>query len=300
MSKFGSLKNPLISIIILAGPNRRDELIRNINSIFQSSYKNYEVIVINNSGDPSLLEFIKIKFPSVKTIDLIQNTGIYGFNVGFANASGDYILGIDDDCGLRKDTLFNVTKIFETKPKEVLLITSNIYNPLYNYYYEEAKKDIINRYSFADGATVFKKEAFKKIGYYDSDFFCWQHSDDYSIRLLNKGYKINFAPEIIIDHYEQKRGLRKNRAYLDLRNSAWFNLKHFSLFFLPILIIRNLISLLRLPFRHKSALALLYGLSGYITGWLTLYIPLKKRSVVSFDLQIKFLKYYLINQHPED
>lgn len=299
MKKQQTKNSPLISIIILAGINRRKELFRCLDSIYESSYKNFEIIVLNNSTDPDLITQLNKNYPDVRTIELIINTGIYGFNVGFANAKGDYILGIDDDCGLRKNTLQNIVDIYASKQKEVKVITTKIYNPLYKFFYEEDKDAIINRYSFADGASVFKREVFEELGYYDETFFCWQHSDDFSIRLLSKGYKIHFDKNIIIDHYMVNVGLRKIRAYLDMRNSVWFNLKHFSLIMLPLLIARNLVSLIRLPIRHRSLVALIYGLTGYTKGWLTFYIPLKKRHVAPFELQKKFLKYYLFNQHPQ-
>lgn len=294
-----SINKPLISVVIPAGLSREKELIRCLSSIYKSSYKNYEIIVVNNSTNSDLLVKINKIYPKVKTIELIVNTGIYGFNVGFANAQGDYILGIDDDCGLRKNTLENIVKTFKIKPKNVLVIAGYLYNPIYKFFYESQKSNMTNRFSFADGGSAYKRELFQKVGYFDHDFFCWQHSDDLAIRLLNRGYKINFEKSVVIDHYEQKRGLRPIRAFLDSRNAVWFNLKHFSFFMIPFLIFRNLISISLLPIKQKSLRAFFIGVVGYITGWLTFYKPLKNRHVVSFDLQKKFLRYYLFNTHPQ-
>lgn len=297
-----SITHPKISIVILAGKNRKAELLRCLRTIYLSTYKNFEVIVVDNSCNSELSIDINRTFSKVKIIKMLINTGIYGFNIGFANSKGDYLLGIDDDCGIRKDTLRNVVKVYKHKPSYVAVISSNIYNPLYKYYITQnyVDKDIKNLYSFADGGSVFKKEIFEKVGYYDNDFFCWQHNDDLAIRMLNKGYKINFEKTIIIDHYEKKRTFRPDFAYLSFRNFVWFNIKHFSPFFWPLLFFRNIVSFVRLPLIQKTPLACLYSLLGYLTGIITCYKAFKKREVVSLGVQKKFLKYYLFNEHLQD
>ncbi len=293
--------DPLISIIIPAGPNRREELFRCISSIRTSSYKNYEIIVVNNSGRDGLMKEVHAAFPEVRPIELLINTGIYGFNVGFANAKGEYILGIDDDCGVRTDTLQQIRDCFAKKPDHVGVVTANIYNPLYKRWCMEplVEHKIVNLCCFADGASVFRREVFQKAGYYDEAFFCWQHGADLSIRVLEAGYKIHFDKNIIIDHYEKQVGFRKNRAYFDLRNLAWFNVKNFSIVFFPILIARNMLSLCALPFKHRSIVALFYGLAGYVMGWLTMGIPLRKRRAASFVIQKTFVRHFVFGQHSE-
>lgn len=296
-------KNPLISVVILAGPNRKKELYRNIRSIKLSTYRHFEIVVVDNSGTRELSEDIRKDHPDITVIDMTINSGIYGFNVGFANAKGRYILGIDDDCAVRKDTLEQIKETFAHASKSVAVISCNIFNPLYNEYCEKSKidKNITWLYSFADGAVVFKREIFEKVGYYDENFFFMGHSDDLAIRILKAGYKIYFGKNIWIDHYQKTKTFRnKSVAFLTFRNAAWFNLKHFSLRYLPILLVRNSISFILLPFKQKSLIASLYGLTGYMSGWLTFYIAWKKREVAPQKIQKNFIIYYLTTKFPEE
>jgi len=288
----------LISIVTVAGLNRKKGLINLIKSVNKSTYKNFEILVIDNSQNPHLKKIITKKFSKVCYLNMPTNTGVLGFNIGFANAKGEYILALDDDCTINPDTLENIIKIFPTKAKNVAVLSTNIYKPLVKKYcFEHLLKNNIQNINIAANMAVYKKIVFAKVGYFDPDFFLWVHEDDLSIRILNHNLKIHFEPKIIVNHYEKMNfGLRKDMAFLLSRNLAWFNLKHFSYLFLPLLILRNLITIFLMPIKRKSAAILIFALAGYISGLLTFFIPLKKRKVVNFKLQIKFLKFYLLNR----
>ncbi|MBU1200209.1 glycosyltransferase [Patescibacteria group bacterium] len=288
---------PLISIVTVASPHRTRSLIRLINSVYQSTYKNFEIIVVDNSLNPHLASTIKTRFPKITFIIMPQNTGMLGFNIGYINAQGKYILSLDDDSGIRKHTLQKIVTCFQNQPSKTAVLSLTRFNPLTNSFYAEAqtnqrKAHILN---FSTGACVFRKKAFKKIGYYDQDFFCWIHEDDFGLRTLNQNLSISFQKDIVVDHFEKPSAtLRKNLIILSARNKVWLNLKHFSAKFIPLLIARDLIWILLLPLRRRSIKALFYGLSGYLSGWLNPFPALKKRQVVNPKLQKIFLKQYLL------
>ena len=292
-------EDPLVSIVIPAF-NRKDELLRCLASIQESTYRNHEVIVVNNSEDPAVLQAVESRFPSVRTIDLHENTGIRGLNVGFENATGEYIFGIDDDCGVRPDTLEQIVKEFDRLPDNVGAIQCTIYNPLNETWPmrstpERPLDDIV---SIAEGSTAFKREVFERVGYYDDAFFCWQHGPDLSLRMLGAGYHIRFSDNVILDHYEKRATVRPRRAFLESRNMAWLNIKQFSPIFFPLLVARNLVSLLAIPIRQRSLFTGLCGLTGYLVGWLTFPGPLRKRRTASLGLQKSFILFYAFNRTP--
>ena len=294
------MESSLVSVVIVAGPKRVRELIRCLRSIKRSTYKNYEVIVVDNSQNPHLVKKVKAKFPTVRLIVMPDNTGILGFNIGFANARGKYILALDDDCTIRPDTLENIAKIFPKKPKKVAVLSTNIYEvPSKRFIYQNYLKENITNLYIAANMAVFRREIFTKVGYYDSNFFLWVHEDDLSIRILDAGCQIHFEPQIVVDHYltsKARRGVRPHLLFYWPRNLAWFNIKHFSVYFWPLLILRNLVSLFLAPLKRRSLLVLPYVLVGYLAGWLTFYIPFKKRKVVNPKLEKKFLKFYLFDK----
>lgn len=287
--------NPLISIVIVAGPNRREELFRCIRSVLSSTHKNYEVIVIDNSMSKTLSQKVRKNFSGISVYTMPKNTGIFAYNLAFSNTRGEYILVVDDDGGIRKNTLKKIATSFQQGPRNVGILSCNVYSPHRKTYYYE---NVFNRkklFHFAGEGSVIKREVINKIGLYDDDFFCWFHEIDFAIRAINSGYVIRYAKDIIVDHYKVEGIPRPFEAFLTFRNMAWFNFKHFSIWIIPFLIARNIVTLLALLFRKKSFTVFFYAVLGYILGLLKLSVPLKKRKTVTFSVQKNFVKFYLFN-----
>ena len=70
-----------------------------INSIIKQTYKNLEIIFINDSSNDDSLEVIsKYKDKRIKIIDLKENKGVaVARNKGIEISTGDYICFLDSD-----------------------------------------------------------------------------------------------------------------------------------------------------------------------------------------------------------
>lgn len=281
---------PLISVVVLTSRGRKREIFRCLTSIENSHYGNMEVILVENGCNHILTRSIMHKFSGVNIIQLPANTGCFGFNVGYANAKGKYILSLDDDTTIKSDTIEKIIEALK-KTKNKVILSLSAYNPKNKHFYLSSSGYI----GFQAGAVVLKKDLFDKVGYYDENFFLWGEEDDFALRALEAGYKIDAEKSIVINHYEKQNQLRKTKIFLNARNKAWLNIKHFSLRFFPLLIARDLIWILLLPYRKRAFLSLFYGLTGYLSGYLKFLVPLKKRTVVSYEIQKKFLAHYLFS-----
>ena len=80
---------------------------RTINSILNQTYKNYEIILIDDcSTDNTISKCMKYLNKNVKLINLQKNLGVSNArNVGLQNAIGDFIIFLDSDDWLDKNTL---------------------------------------------------------------------------------------------------------------------------------------------------------------------------------------------------
>ena len=107
-----------------------------INSVINQTYKNIEIIVINdNSKDNTLKILNKYKYKNkIKIINNKINRGVgYSRNIGIKKATGDYILFIDSDDFLNtKNDIYNMVK--EIKDNDILFFR-------FNYYYENKIKE---------------------------------------------------------------------------------------------------------------------------------------------------------------
>ena len=90
-------KNPLVSVIVL-NYNAGELLLNCIESIKKSSYKNMEIIVVDNISTDKSQKACKEKHPDIK---LIQNNKNFGYcegnNIGIREAKGDYIVILNPD-----------------------------------------------------------------------------------------------------------------------------------------------------------------------------------------------------------
>ena len=97
-----NIDKPKVSVII-PSYNRFDYLINAINSVKNQTYKNLEIIVINDGSEQK--EYYDYNFDDkIKIVHLKENQKkIHGFgpgsirNFGVSEASGDYLAFLDDD-----------------------------------------------------------------------------------------------------------------------------------------------------------------------------------------------------------
>lgn len=89
--------------------NRADYIDKTISSVLDQTYKNFEIICVNDgSTDNSLvlLEQYACKDPRIKVINHSKNLGLYlARKTGVVQASGDYILFLDCDDTLLQNAL---------------------------------------------------------------------------------------------------------------------------------------------------------------------------------------------------
>jgi O-antigen biosynthesis protein len=90
--------NPLVSIIIPTY-RRWDFLFEAVKSVFHQTYKNWEIIIVNDGGaspEGGMIDFIND--PKVHYIEHQNNMGIASArNSGISKSSGDFIVYLDDD-----------------------------------------------------------------------------------------------------------------------------------------------------------------------------------------------------------
>jgi GT2 family glycosyltransferase len=112
--------DPLISVLIL-NYNGIKYLENCISSVLQTTYPNFEVILVDNSSTDQSLKAVKDKFGSDQRLKIIENSSNLGFsggnNVGYSFSKGEYIAFLNNDTVVSPDWLthlFNALKNDET------------------------------------------------------------------------------------------------------------------------------------------------------------------------------------------
>ena len=212
-------KTPLISIIIV-NYNGKKFLLNCLQSIFESNYKNFEVILVDNaSTDKSHLD-AKNKFPQIKLIKNKKNLGASGRNSGILVAEGEFIVLLDNDTKVKPDWLDEFLKNYEKngygmyQGKLMLMDDPNRINSagcminIFGFSFargsgEVDKGQYDNKIDINFPATTcafIPKTVLDKVGLFDPEFFAYLDDTDFGWRALCQGIKSFFVPSVVVYH----------------------------------------------------------------------------------------------------
>ena len=243
-------ENPLVSIIIL-NYNAGKLIEECINSIYQSNYKNFEIIVVdNNSKDKSHVQ-CKEKFPSINMIENKKNLGYCeGNNVGIRNSKGKFVVILNPDTivdpnwinelllGYHKfgDGIYQ-PKFLTIDNKSIIQSTGNMIQ-IFGFGYSRNKGDqdknqfnnaeIIN---YASGTCLFtSKQIFTKLDLFDSFLFAYHDDLDFCWRASMQGIQSYYIPTSIVFHPSEGFSFKWSnfKFFLLERNRLYCLFTHYS------------------------------------------------------------------------
>ncbi len=246
-----------ISAVIVTR-DRKQELDECISSLYNSSLKPFEVLVIDNHSETPVSSWLLKKFPKVKIFRTDKNVGAAaGRNIGIVNAKGDYYLFMDDDAYAHKDMIKYMMEVFRKKkdagvvqPKVMDKDRKNLVqgaghrmNMLTGMARawglmepDHGQYDHIRKIPMVGGICIFKKEVIDKIGMFDEDYFIPYEDTDLSYRALKAGYGVYCYGKAAAYHPSKKMKVHPllewmgitipERAYRVPRNKMIFMRKH--------------------------------------------------------------------------
>jgi len=292
--------NPKVSIIIVNW-NGINDSIECLESLKKLTYKNYKIILIDNGSIDNQADKLIKRFPYVKLIKNIVNTGFcFANNQGIKFAlknKADYILLLNNDTTVASNFLDILIDYAEKHS------TVGILSPKINYYYNPdtvwamggkmykflgiginiGKGHKSTQYTniiepdFASGcALLVRHEVITRVGMLDLKYFAYYEDADFCYRAKKIGYKISTIPQSIVWHKKSaSAGLKgKNKfsplqCYYQTRNTIVFAKKHLSFYEkIPLVIFTILI---RFPYmithaqNYKCISQILHGFIDGIT-----------------------------------
>lgn len=247
-----------LSIIIVSW-NVKDLLRQCLRSIFlEQGSLNLEIIVVDNASKDQTVEMVKKEFPQIKVIANINNLGFArANNQGIKESQGDFILVLNPDTKIIKNSLATMLNFIKQNPKigiagckhlnpdltwqpsvrrfpgvlAIFLILTKIAKlfpnlpPLYYYFAKDLNfKTAQPVEQIAGSFFLIRKETLKKIGLFDEKFFLWFEEVDLCKRAQNASWQIWYNPSATIIHYggqsfNQKLTWQKQKLFFQ---SAWY------------------------------------------------------------------------------
>jgi len=184
------MRNNLVSVIITTY-NTKGKLTRAINSVLDQTYKNVEVIIVDdnnpNSEGRSNTENIINKFSDFKNVIYIKHdknkNGAAARNSGISKAKGKYICFLDDDDFYLPNRIELSVKYLEKNPKYSGVLVgvgflkgTNFFNVMNNFETGNLQKQLfLNNSLLGTGSNIFiKRECLNKLKVFDEDFYRFQ------------------------------------------------------------------------------------------------------------------------------
>jgi GT2 family glycosyltransferase len=195
---------PSVSIVFLVY-NRREELRESLSRMLACDYDpgRLDVIVVDNASTDGSSAMVAEEFPQVRLIRREENVGTSGWNDGFAIASGDYVLALDDDCYLDGDGLKRAIAAAEAERADLVsfAVTSS-FDP--NYRFNERYRTGL--LSFWGCAVLVRRPVLERLGGFDPGIFVWAHELEFMLRFFDAGFRHLHLPEVVAVHMKDISG----------------------------------------------------------------------------------------------
>lgn len=237
--------------VIIPTWNGKDLLKICLPSLKKQTYKDFEVLVLDNGSSDGTREYVRKNFPDFKLISLDKNIGFAAaVNIGIRDCRGKYVILINNDTEVDKDCIKYLDQAADEHP-EVGFIAAKILN-----FY---KRDIIDNagdyidggghpntrgtgekdgpkfskpgYTFmvTGGGSLFKKSTIEKVGFFDEEYFVYMEDVDFCLRAQLQGIKGWYQPKALIYHIRMATSSRNPALfqYLTFRNMTINVIKNF-------------------------------------------------------------------------
>lgn len=212
------MKNKLVSVII-PSYNREKLISRAINSILNQTYKNIEIVVVDDGSTDKTEDVIKqLNVSNLKYIKLSKNRGACkARNIGIENASGEYIAFLDSDDEWVPDKLEKQINFMEKHDADIVVC---------NFYYEKngkrivkisknhgkiiRKNEILGINMVTTGAILAKKSVLESVGLFDN---CLPRYQDWDLilRIMDK-YVVYLINEPLLIQYFQSASITNSTS----------------------------------------------------------------------------------------
>ena len=212
------MKNPKISIITVV-KNSKDTIEKNIQSVIDQEYKNYEHIIIDGGSDDGTIQIVNKYKKDIHYFISEKDDGIYdAMNKGINQSNGDIIGILNSDDYYFPDALKIVKDYFEKYYQIDFLFGSVKKHSLHYGYFPKKIYWTFGFYSSHSVGFFIKSEAQKKVGNYNIKY---KYSSDYDLfyRMIVKLKMVGKATKKneVLGHFGLD-GLSSRLKYIDYLN----------------------------------------------------------------------------------
>lgn len=264
------------TLIILVNWNSFHHSKNCIQSIKGSMAEGYDILVVDNGSEDGSGKQLKSTFPDIILVESPQNLGFSGGN----NLALEYSLTnqytysflLNNDTFVEKDFLVHLVKymeehsdtgaiqpkIFFENNRNILWNGGSVYNKMWGLTYskrylrtEGPAQKRIQEVDWITGCSFFiRNSILSTTGLLAENMFMYFEDVDFSLRIKQNGFKLQFHPDSVIYHIagaSNKNKVKTTEGYsnptvyfINLRNRIWFLKKYTPFYYIPTVVLFNL------------------------------------------------------------
>ncbi len=237
--------------VIIVNYNGRDHLAECLDALRVQTFRDFEIILVDNASTDGSVIFVTKTYPEVAIIENRENLGYGGGNnAGIRQSHGKYVVLLNNDTKAEPKWLEKLIGPVE-KDQGVGMCASKIMD----YYHPEIIDNtglLIYRDGIARGrgrleedrgqyaleeevfvpsgcAGLYRRDMLEEIGLFDEDFFLYVDDVDIGFRARLAGWKCTYVPDAVVYHKYSAttEPYSPLKAYLVERNRIWVVMKCF-------------------------------------------------------------------------
>jgi GT2 family glycosyltransferase len=261
---------PSFGCVVLTSPGRSAELLRAaIASLRRQEGVETDIVVVGNGFEPRAADGVP---DGVRVVALPVDQGIPGGrNAGVPHVRGELLLFFDDDAEIPDArALARIAALLAADPElAVVQLAPRARDG------GPHSRDWVPRLRVGDparsseitipweGAMVVRRDVFEQVGRWSSEFRFMHEGIDLGWRIMDAGYRLRYAGDIVVLHPSTAGRPRWYSYYFGARNRVWLARRHLPL---PLGVIYVIAFALRTVPRLKSRRAVQAAARGYRDG----------------------------------
>ncbi|MCB0166193.1 MAG: glycosyltransferase family 2 protein [Anaerolineae bacterium] len=224
--------SPKVTVII-PNWNTRRWLLGCLDALDAQTFRDFQVVVVDNGSTDDSVAFIRGNYPDVRVITLPENRGFaVAVNTGIRATRSDYIALLNVDTIPRPYWLASLVEIADQSPPDIGFLASKMLNldqpdliddagDSFSWYGSSWKRgqgepaahhnEPNEVFSACAGAALYRRCFFEEVGLFDEDFNSYLEDIDLGLRGRLLGYRGWYVPGAEVLHQGQGAGIPRPR-----------------------------------------------------------------------------------------
>lgn len=228
---------PRVSVVIPSW-NGADLLAHALHSLDEQSWRDFEIVVVDNASTDATLPMLERDHPGVRVVALEENLGFAGaVNAGIDASQGEIVALLNNDTEADPEWLAHLVRAFDDNP-DIGSCASKMLD-FHDRTLVDSAGDQLGVFAsqrghgmpdgpaFAQprdvlspcgGAAAYRRELFDDVGTFDERYFAYFEDVDLGIRALLAGYRCLYVPGAVVYHLGSATGRRVPETSFHLRS----------------------------------------------------------------------------------